>query len=144
MEAKCGSWPACGGAVCRDGYHGYCLARAKMTGKADPRMWGYSKTVPPPTPVVATGPRAAAAAVEWGAHRATVAVHAAGAKAPAVGFVEIHWRRRDVRPEAKNVLVAHRSATGRGATAVQVHNRVVLSFNGSTCRVLFDAALGPG
>lgn len=57
---------------------------------------------------------------------------------------QVHWRRRDVRPENKDVLLAFRGVDGH-APASQVDNRVVLSFNGSMARVLFDASkLGPG
>jgi hypothetical protein len=57
--------------------------------------------------------------------------------------VELHWRRRDVRPEAKDVLVAFRPV-GNANDTVAVSNRVVLAINGSVGRILIDASHGAG
>ena len=90
-----------------------------------------------------------AAGLDWGAHRIVVTLSATASRVTAarpsshsLALVELHWRRRDVRPEAKDVLVAFRPA-GTNDT-MPVANRVVLAINGSVGRVLLDASHGAG
>jgi hypothetical protein len=138
VKAKCGQWSLCAGAVCRADYGGYCLARGEMTTKTDSRMWGYSKYGPPALPVTAAvSDQSHGNILDWGAHRVRLNVTVRNTSAlPVTALADIQWRRRDVRPEAKDVLLAFR---GDGhAAAQQVHNRVVLAFSGSSVRVLFD------
>ena len=86
-EAKCGAWDQCGGVVCKEDYGGYCLARARMTLKADPRMWGYSKYALNVDGSVNT----------WGAHRVGMTVRPSSASvstnvSTGAAFVEVRVR----------------------------------------------------
>eukprot|EP01043_Picozoa_sp_COSAG02_P012981 COSAG02_NODE_512_length_20850_cov_4.993302_15_plen_904_part_00 len=88
--------------------------------------------------------------LDWGAHRVAVTLEATARPStvprsnfPSLALVELYWRRRDVRPEAKDVLVAFRPA-GQTNDTVAVSNRVVLAINGSVARVLLDASHGAG
>ena len=85
---------------------------------------------------------------DLGAHRATVTLNARGSSVssaqPALAVVELTWRRRDVQPQTKDISVVFRTNSSSGAAPLAVTNRVVLSVNGSTGRILLDGSNGAG
>ena len=74
----------------------------------------------------------------------TTTVHAAATPTLPLAVVELTWRRRDVQPQTKDILVAFRAANASGAAPLPIANRVVLSVNGSVGRILLDGSHGPG
>ena len=107
--AKCGAWDQCGGVVCRGDYDGYCLARARMSLKADPRMWGYSKHALNFDGNLNT----------WGAHRVSMTVRRASASvstnaSTGAAFAEVYvWLSSSVRCSVRMSRVQRENEGGK-------------------------------
>ena len=101
-------------------------------------------TWPTNNPKPPAGSAGAGGDVRWGAHRATVLIaDAAGGSTGAPLVIELLWRRRDVRPDTKDVRVAFRGRSETNTQPTEVTNRIVLQFNATSCQLLVDAA-SPG
>lgn len=119
--------------------HPYCFAPSNASGGAAEAGLATAAD---------TAGTALGATADCGAHRATVTLAArqnpAATPTLPLAVVELTWRRRDVQPQTKDILVAFRAANASGAAPLPIANRVVLSVNGSVGRILLDGSHGPG
>ena len=138
-----GDKSTCGAPQCRA--VGCCWAKSSN----HPWCFSPNASVAVVPPLGATAASDDGVALDWGAHRVTVTLSAAVAtETPApssapLALVELHWRRRDVHPQTKDVRVAFRR-TANDTAPVDVAQRVVLSINGSVGRILLDGSHGTG